>query len=478
MGSAWAFPFRGVVMAMVLAALAGCATTPTVYPDPVAVMLNRDERTERRWDAAKQAERELPADPKRIKALRSIVWERGYPADWSNYAVDQLIAQDEAAAKAFLAKSIVLILDWDTLNYIFDIAVKRNWTDFVPALVRNYAKTTAVYKDAQRPERKAIEKLAPGEPIEQVVMRVFASDSKASVEQRAAAWQLLTRLTADRAKMRALLAAQKPLPDDTLLADLQAVAADLGVVPVNLETVTWVRLLRTPEFARFYEQCRHAVSQLGEEQKQNLDPRHLPVLVYLDVNDPSQLKRPRAELLAELRRFLASQQHHLKGPNYDGPMEDHPQELSEYEGSLCWADLAVLHVMTAFMSDRPLVAQWFAEGDADIVDTTTEYGGLVRIDPQGHPAAQLYKPLIRQHNYKYVPPKEIVFDAYTALAHFHFHAQEYANRRFAGPGIGDMDLVRRHQFNALVLTFIDKDRLNVDYYQAPDSVIDLGTITR
>ena len=334
---------NGVAMAAVLAAgLIGCSTTPKHYPDPVVVMMNRSEGMSNRWDAAHQAAKELPRDPKRIKALQDLVWERGYPAEWSNYAVDELIAIDEPSAKAFLSKAVVLILDWETLNYVFDIAVKRNWTDFVPALVRNYAKTTAVYRDADRPERKAIEKLAPGEPLQGVVMRVLVADSKATIEQRAAAWQLLSRLIGDRSKMAALLAAQPVQPDDALLLDLKAVAADLGIVPNNLETVTWVRILHSPEFGRYYAQCRQVVAKLGDEQKRDLEPRHLPILIYLDLNDPSLLTKSRAELMADLERFLAGQQHYLKGPNYDGPMEDHPQELAACQADMCWADMAVM----------------------------------------------------------------------------------------------------------------------------------------
>jgi hypothetical protein len=78
-----------------------------------------------------------------------------------------------------------------------------------------------------------------------------------------------------------------------------------------------------------------------------------------------------------------------------------------------------------------------------------------------------------------VPPKELVTDGYTALAHYHFHAQSYGNAKFAGPGIGDMErIARTQQFNGLVLTFIDKNRLNVDLYFRPDVVIDLGTVVR
>ncbi len=463
---------------LVMICVTGCGGPPKHFDDPVTVMLNKEEGMVPRWAAAAQAEKELPSDPKRIKALQRIVWERGYPADWSNYAVDQLLAQDEAAARKFLGTSIVLVNDWDTTNYIIDLAVNRNWTDFVPALVRSYARTSAGFRDVDRPERKAIEKLAPGKSLEQVVMEVFAADPSRPIEQRAAAWQLLYRLGGDHAKMQELLLAQPARGNDPLLLDLQWAARDLGVIPINLETITWARMLRTEPYRAFAESATKAVAKLGPEQRLGLELRHLPILVFLDYHEAAVLGRSRAELLAEAQQFVAGQQHHLKGPTFDGPMDEHPQELRNWQEKLCWADLATLHVVERVMADRRVVGQWFEQGDADVADESTEYGGLVRVSEKGEPLAQKYSPMMRENNYKYYPPKELAFDAYTALAHYHFHAQEYKNRRYAGPGIGDLDMVKRQQFGALVLTFIDKDKINVDYYQAPEIVIDMGTISR
>jgi hypothetical protein len=64
------------------------------------------------------------------------------------------------------------------------------------------------------------------------------------------------------------------------------------------------------------------------------------------------------------------------------------------------------------------------------------------------------------------------------LAHYHFHAQEYKNSEFAGPGKGDIDTADRLDFNFLVFTFIDEKTLNVDFYQPGGVVVDLGTIKR
>lgn len=469
-----------LMMAATVLMLTGCATAPKHYEDPIAVMMDRTQSHRARWGAVKQAEAEMFRDPKRIAALQKLVWVRGYPVDYSNYAVDQLIAIDEAEAKKFLASAIIICRDWDTINHIIDTAVERQWVDFVPALVRNYALTTQVYRDADRPERKAIEKLKPGVPVEQVVMRVFAEGTDASITQRAAAWDLLNRLTDDPDHPAKLIAALNAIEaKDPLVADLQAGARELGIVPDSMETVTWLQMLRTPLYGSFWQTARGVAGKLNDEQRHHLELRHLPMLVYISHAQPSLLSASHAELRDRVFGFTESQEHHLKGPTYDGPMDEHPQSFRESESKLCWADLLTLAAVSGWMNDRAMVDRWFAGADADVADNTTEFGGLVLMDKNYGAYPQLYKPMMRRHDLIYYAPKELVLDAYTALAHFHYHAQKYKNRQYAGPGIGDMKRTARTQrFSALVLTFIDRDTLNVDYYQPEDVVIDMGTIRR
>jgi len=72
-----------------------------------------------------------------------------------------------------------------------------------------------------------------------------------------------------------------------------------------------------------------------------------------------------------------------------------------------------------------------------------------------------------------------MFDAgYTALFHFHYHAQKYRNGSHAGPGAGDMNYANTTRTNCLVLTFVDHDTLNVDFYRHDGMLVDLGVIVR
>jgi len=456
-----------------LLGLAGCVgPSKTSFDDPVAVMLDRRAYAEDREAAAAQAEAEQFDSPARIAALRTMVWERGYPAQWSNYAVDQLVAIDEAEAKEHLARVIVLIEDWATVRHVLKVAVDRQWRDFVPAIVRHYALRTGAFTDEERPERAAIEALRPGEPIERVVLEVFAGEALATIKQRAAAWALLSRLVEDEAERRAMLLGIETR--NALVLDMQAAARELYVVPSSMETVTWLRIIATPQYRPFWKRSTLVVAKLNDEQRRGLQLRHLPLLMHVDDVRAELLERSRAQLLAEVGAAIDAQPHYTEG----GLRDDHPQTLTAHDAKLSWGDALALRVAVEMLRDRRMVEAWFAQADEDVKDTSTELGGLVRLDRDGRPFPYGYAPLIRSHDRKYIPPKELIIDAYTALMHYHYHAQDYTNREASGPGVGDMEFATRHQINAIVLTFIDENTLNADYYQAPDVVIDLGVIRR
>lgn len=469
-------PARLLLIAAGAMAIAGCLGEPKRYDDPVAMMTADRIRRDERWAATKQAEAEHFSDPARVKALQAMVWQRGYPPRFSNYAVDQLVAVDEEAAKTFLADAILLVRDWETIHHIIDTAVRRNWRDFSPALVAQYSLRTPAYDDDERPEKKAIETLNPGQTAAAVAMEVFSGKRPGrDARTQAMAWQLLSRLMEPGELKRRLARLEPTTP---MVADFQAGAADLHVIPVNKETATWLTVLRTEPNRTYWNRLKQIVTGLSEGQKRGLELRHLAVVAWAADHDPSALTMNRAELMTEARSHYDARRHHLRGPTYDGPMEDHPQRLHDWRDELVWGDLLVMRLIRKGMADPHAVRKWFAQADADLKDRSTEYGGLIkRVDGKVLPT--IYAPATRLHDLKYVPPAELVLDAYTAYAHYHFHAQEYRNRRYAGPGVGDLKrTAKTQQFNSIVLTFIDENTLNVDYYQPDEAVIDLGEIHR
>ena len=55
--------------------------------------------------------------------------------------------------------------------------------------------------------------------------------------------------------------------------------------------------------------------------------------------------------------------------------------------------------------------------------------------------------------------------------------KKYRNGDHAGPGMGDKNYATNTRANCLVLTFINENTMNVDYYRHTDVVVDLGTIS-
>ena len=244
-----------------------------------------------------------------------------------------------------------------------------------------------------------------------------------------------------------------------------------------------LRMLRTGVAGDLWQRVEPIVADLDAAQRDGLQLRHLPVLHHIAERRPDLLNRPASSLYADLQRRLAQAQTHARTRQGD-PVADHPHQLAAWQDELVWADLLVIHLFAEMLEERDIVDRWFAQADADLADRTTEYGGLIRLKPPddgsaSRPGPVLYEPTVRRHANAYYPPATLILDGYTALAHYHFHAQRHDNRRHAGPSEGDLRVIGdRQQYNGLVLTFIDRDRLNIDYYQQGGVVVDLGTVYR
>jgi len=461
-------------IAIILACLALAACAPKAVDDPFTLMTSKSARRDAREAAVKQAEREYPRDPRRVAALQKIAFEAGYEDSLRRYAIDELVKIDEADFQRVLAKRIMLINDWDTLEKIFAVAAERKWTGSTPTFVRQYARP-AKQPDKDRAERKLLEQLNPGKSVEQVVFEVFAdADDKMSPTEQVAAWELLNRISTKQELTARLAEAPAKTP---LVIDLKAASADLGAVPVNREGVLWLAALRSPGNRAFYDAAKARVASLPAEKRESLELRHLPVLVHADA---AIIAMSREQLSGDIRSRLSGVEHHLKTTAYDGQAEDYPQRFEEWDAKLNWADLVVVRWAITAVQDRALASALFTQAREDHLDTSTEYGGAIvfRDASGGAIEAKLFKPEMRRHDLKYYAPPALVESLYTGAAHYHFHAQKERNADYAGPGRGDQEFAKKLNFNCLVFTYVDANKMNVDFYQPDGAVIDLGTITR
>ncbi len=293
------------------------------------------------------------------------------------------------------------------------------------------------------------------------------TDGRASFPHQAAAWQLLNRIAPGPELKNRL----ERSPDATgLVTDLKAAATDLHVWPRNKEEILWLTYLRDPARQELWNRFKTAVSRLSPDQRQGLQLRHLPVLDHLP---PWIFRLGRQGLVARLETSLLTMRRGITKRASATATQGHDGG----DIHLCWADLATVGWLTDALEDRSLIDAWFAQADADRVDTRTEYGGVLDVT-ESRPTAHLYPPDLTRHDRVFQPPQRMIEHLYTAIAYYHFHAQSYQNGDFAHPGGGDLKAADRLNANFLVLTFVDPDQLNVDYYQSNGVVIDLGMIRR
>ena len=442
------------------------------YADPLATMTDRMASHGVRRVAAQQAYNELGFSPAHVKALHRLVWDRGYPHAQRKYAIDRLIEHDEAAFHEILQRRIVLLHNWDTLNYVFDWGVKRQWPNFIRTVVRSYARAAHGMRDDERSEHTTIERINPDKTVQQSVFEVFADpDDSVSHKQQVAAWTLLSRISTQDELLRMISAAPATTP---LAVDLKAAATELSVLPRNREGVLWLAYLRGAEQAGFWQSAAAQLPRLSPAQRRGMQLRHLPVLLAMG---DDAMSRTRAAMFASVDTMVSPSEHHYKGATYDGAPADYPQRLAHWRDELTWPDLAVMWILCKALRDRDVVASLFAQAGRDLTDTSTEHGGIIDVH-NGRFLAIAYPPFMRTSDRKFIPSDKMVRHMYTALAHYHFHAQEQRNSDYAGPGRGDRKLANRLNPNCVVFTFIDANRLNVDYYQPGGAVIDLGTVYR
>lgn len=457
-------PLLAIVM------LAGCAAPR--FDDPIKVMTDKYAAINWRIAAAEQAEAQFANDPRRLAALNSLLWDTGHPDALRIYAIDQLIAIDENDLRQKLDRRIVLIPYGPPLEHLFKLAKDRQWSGLTPMLVKRWAVPIFATPDHDRRERKWIEELNPGRDVNDIVFEVFTSPADAiTAEQRVGAWALLNRLTTKEKLIEALA---KAPAETALVADLKAAAADLHTLPRHREGIKHLYYLRDPSRKAAWEQARANVAKLSPTQRVGLELRHLPVIAQLD---PATLAAERDALLKELSSLLSSEEHHAAAQD-GGADEGDPHRLNDVRDKVTWADLATMKLLLRLLRDPAVKASLFAQADVDVKDEGAEHGGVIDI-AGGKPVAKDHVPILgASHNRQYAPREEMIVHCYTGLAHYHFHAQEFRNRSFAAPGRGDLETAERLDFNFLVFTFIDRDRLNVDYYQHGGVVVDMGTLRR
>ncbi|MFO0874847.1 MAG: hypothetical protein U0575_12875 [Phycisphaerales bacterium] len=483
-------PLRAALRMAVLSAAmtanlvpAACDSTSKSGPpsaDPV-LTLQSTESTPKQYATAMEILDKSPHDAAYTQALRRMIHVPGYTVPVRTMALDRLAKNDPDALQRTIEVQLPRMdaLEWRTR--LCEIIAERGWTQYGPTLVRAWAEPRPGWKDKDedRPERIALEKLYGKEKLPDFLFQTLVeSDAVASQNLRTRCWEMLLR-TGQRDKLVALLADASIKPDDGFLNDMRAAATELGVFPRNREEILWVRKLREPSRRAFWDEARTALAKLPSGRRGQLEVRDLATVVAAAQHRPELLTAPDdaiyADLEARLRAPGAGKVHTIDFQGWSGVYR---QQLAEWRKELAWGDLAAMTLALDALAVPQVVAHLFDYADRDLRDTTTEFGGVIRLDAQGRFELVEFAARVRGNDERFEAPQDMLDAAYTGLFHFHLHATKVNNAQYAAPAQGDMLYADNTRANALVFTFIDRDTLNVDFYRHGGVSVDLGSVKR
>jgi hypothetical protein len=420
-----------------------------------------------------------PANEEYRRALRRIVIQPGWSVGLRREAWDRLVTNDPEGLKEALSLSLPKMEAFEWRREVCQRMADAGWVDMTPTLVRALAVPLPLWipKLEDRPEYLALMRLH-GDRISDVLYDLFlAADPIKESNLRARCWELLI-ITGQRERLVTLLADDSKATSDTLVIDMRASARDLSIIPSNREEILWIRSLRTPQHRSFWNEAAAAVAKMPQATRTTLAPKDIPVVVAAARHQPSLLARSREELLSELSALLSGPDTMRYTANFEGYGTRAAETIGAHAGALTWGDLAAIATLRQGMQVPQVRRHLFDYADRDLADRTTEYGGIIRLDAEGRFEVVEFPPRIRGSDVRFEASQEMFDAGYVALSHFHYHAQAYENHRYCGPHIGDFTYADATGVNGLVMTFVSRNRMNVDYYRKGRVVVDLGVIER
>jgi hypothetical protein len=480
-------------LALVLAAgLSGCGgREPVINEDPAIAAADPKLEVSTRVLAVERMWEEGAGDPAiRRESAKTILWQASNPVQVRRKALE-LILTDPSDPELKDARQMVGFMlpvepNIEMVRTLSELAANRGWIELTGPMVRSWARFMGGGQDADRPERAAIAKLHPNQPMRDVLFELFAKPATGEGRERErqertrnAAWALLSREDPDGSARRELLA-RLPAAGDPLVDDLRASALGPKTIPVTASQLEWLRRMRdfdnptTGKAAQqWWAESTAAVAGLGGERAEGLSLRHIEPIRWATANKPEWIAADRASLIEQLRQRLRGRPSHGRGG-------DDAERLAARESKMNWADVLTVLVIDEALRSPGVAAALWEQSERDRLDTSTEYGGLLapRTGGSGGFVAAGYPPRATQRfgDTRFVASDDLLRDAARALAHYHFHSQKIDNRDYAGPGPGDAEYAREHGAACVVFTPVGPNKLDATYFHTGGFVLDLGEL--
>jgi hypothetical protein len=468
---------RPFLLLTVMAMLGGCGGQSVT--DPVRVLADTTE-TPARHEAAMRMLEATSDSETTDRMLQQVLVNDGYAVASREAAFDVLARRDAEDLEAFLQINLPRVSAPLWRARLCELIAERSWIDLTPALIRAWARPIPgwIGEPEERPERAALVQMYGEEQLPTVLMRVMLdADPIVAANLRARCWELLVA-EGRRDVVADLLENAEVAENDGMFRDLRDIATRTGIIPENREEIIWARALCRPENRGMLDAATEAVGRLSPERRAGLELRDLSVLVGAMRLDPSLLQLDEAQLAAGLSADIDPDGRRVYTADFTGYAGRYTERLREVRDKLDWGDLLALRVAVEAISLEPIRAHLFDHAERDLLDRTTEHGGVIAIDGQGRFEVLEFEPRTRAGDIRFEASQELFEAGYGGVFHFHHHAQTYENRDYAGPHLGDFQYAESTRANCLVFTFIDSSTLNADYYRHGGVVVDLGQINR
>ena len=407
--------------------------------------------------------------------LMPLLWKPGYTNEVRMAALERLWSVDNQGVTRTLRQQLPRLNNWTWLVEVCEWIAEHNITELQEGLISSWASPTMMVRtERERPEYLALVEMVGEDSVVSLVFKTLVYSSQSWKQSyRSRCLELLHRV-GERDRIVALLQNADIAEDDVYLQDLRKSYEELGITPYTREEVIWIRKLASPEYQSFWNEAREALSQLSDARRHSLELRDIPVAVSVHRHAPEYMTMETEAILNTIARQLQGARHYYETEG-GGTFNERSEQFRTHRSRLTWGDAMAIRMMYKALQVPQVRKHFHGYGVRDINDKTTEYGGIIALDEKGRFEILEFEPKIRHHDRRFNASQQMFDAGYTALFHFHYHAQKYRNGDHAGPGLGDKNYADSTRANCVVLTFVNEDEVNVDFYRHGGVVVDLGT---
>ena len=447
--------------------------------DPTKVLADKGENPARHEAAIRMLD--ATTSPERsVPILKGMLVSPGYTLRSREAAYDALRRIDPDGLDRFLGIELPRLDAPAWRTRLCELIAEEGDVSLTPTLIRAWARPMPgwIGEAEERPERLALIEMYGEEGLPKALVQVMLdADPIVAANLRARCWELLL-IEGERSVVIDLLQNAEVAANDGMFRDLRRIADLTGIVPVNREEIIWARALCRDENEDFLADVVAVVGTLPADRREQLELRDLGALVGAARLDPRWLEASESTLDEEIVSRIGTEGRRVYSPDFTGWPGRFTERFERTRDRLDWGDLLAIRVAIEALSLPAVREHLFAHAERDLLDRRTELGGVIALDEKGRFEVLEFDPRSRRADNRFEAPQAMFDAGYVAVFHFHHHAQDFNNREYAGPHMGDFAYADSTRANCLVFTFIDQDTINADFYRHGRVVVDLAELDR